>query len=337
MNNSTVLYKEFAKSIPIRYEFKAVFFAANTIVALVSAIGNILVITTFLRTKNLRTSTNYYITSMAVSDLLYAFTKWPLYSRSRFSLFGQSLYPAQCKFLNYLFPVSYSVSIASLVLITVDRFIAIVFPLKMTVISGRIRALFIVLSWIIPLGAFFPLLYYTRNAEPDEIYLCTADMSGLAGTIYLIVGFVIFYCVPLIVIINLNVRIMKSLRKTNPVIQGDGHSNRRQKQNRKVMKILISIMVSFLVCWTLSYLANFLVQFCKRFLKRKILEMAHIFCHYFLPFLSTAVNPLILFTFSTNYRQGLKDCLRLAVGKGRSCFVFQGFARNENVELSDLR
>ena len=159
-------------------------------------------------------------------------------------------------------------------LIAVDRFIAIVFPLKMTVTSGRIRALFIVLSWIIPLGAFLiPLLYCTRNAEPDEIYLCTADMIGLAGTIYLIVGFVIFYCVPLIVIINLNVPIMKSLRKTNPVIQGNGHSNRRQKQNRKVMKILISIMVSFLVCWILSYLANFLVQFCKRFLKRKILEM----------------------------------------------------------------
>ena len=96
-------------------------------------------------------------------------------------------------------------------------------------------------------------------------------------------------------------------------------------------------MVSFLVCWILSYLANFLVQFCKRFLKRKILEMAHIFCRYFLPFLSTAVNPLILFTFSTNYRQALKDFLRLAVGKCRSCFVFQGFARNENVELSDLK
>jgi len=94
------------------------------------------------------------------------------------------------------------------------------------------------------LGAFVPLLYYTRNAETDEINLCSTDSSGLAGTISLIFVFVIFYFVPLIVIIILNVRIMKSLRRTNPVIQGNGQSNRRQKQNTGVMKILISIIVS---------------------------------------------------------------------------------------------
>ena len=61
------------------------------------------------------------------------------------------------------------------------------------------------------------------------------------------------------------------------------------------------------------------------------------FCPYFLPLLSTAFNPLILLTFSTNYRQALNDCLRLAFGKCRSCFVLQEVAREENVELSDLK
>jgi len=70
MNNSTVLFKEFAKSLPVRYEFKAVFFAADTLVALVSAVGNVLVITTFLRTKTLRTSTNYYITTTTTTSFI---------------------------------------------------------------------------------------------------------------------------------------------------------------------------------------------------------------------------------------------------------------------------
>ena len=332
MNNSTCFFKQHEESTPVPHAFKAVFFAANTLVALVSAVGNTLVIIAFLRSQNLRTSSNYYITNMAFSDLLYVVAKWPLYSRSRLS------HAFQCKVVNYLGPVSYSVSIESLVLITVDRFIATVFPLKIALISGRIRALFILLTWIIPLGAFVPLLYYTRNAETDELNLCSTDSSGLAGSIYLIVTFVIFYPVPLIAIIILNVRIMKSLRRTNPVIQGNGHSNRRQKQNRRVMKILISIIVSFLVCWTLTYVAVFLLMFIQHFSEKgNILEMILSFCPYFLPFLSTAFNPLILFTFSTNYRQALKDCLRLAFGKCRSCFVLQEVAREENVELSDLK
>ena len=52
--------------------------------------------------------------------------------------------------------------------------------------------------------------------------------------------------------------------------------------------------------------------------------MVHIIS-YFLPYLSTALNPLILFTFTTRYRQGLKDCLRLEVVK----------CRVENVELPE--
>ena len=68
-----------------------------------------------------------------------------------------------------------------------------------------------------------------------------------------------------------------------------------------------------------------------------ILEIIVLVCSFCLPFASTAFNPLILFTFSTNYRQALKDCLRLAVVKCCSCLKFQQAAREENVELPELR
>ena len=51
--------------------------------------------------------------------------------------------------------------------------------------------------------------------------------------------------------------------------------------------------------------------------------------YYFLPFLSTATNPVILFTFSKNYRQALKSCSRLAFVKFRSC------AKDEQTALSE--
>ena len=314
MNNSTISFRHDTQILfLVPYAFKVSLSVAISIVALLSVLGNILVIITFVKTQKLRTSPNYYITSMAVSDLLFVVTEWPLFSRSRYSVFGQSLSTFQCKIVNYFGPVSYTVSTESLVLITVDRYIAVVFPLKQAMISGRIRARFILLSWIIPIVGLVPYSYFSRSAEPTELFLCPTDTGGLTIKIYYILGFVLLYCAPLIIIITLSVRIMKTLRRTNPAIQGNGHSNRiRLQRNQRIMKILISIIVSFLICWTLYYLSKFLLQILHDVLTRKIQEMVHI-VSYFLPYFSTAVNPLILFTFNTNYRQGLKDCLRPAV------------------------
>ena len=244
MNNSTISFRQDKHILSLApYAFKASLSVAISVVALLSVLGNILAIITFVKTQKLRTSPNYYITSMAVSDLLFVVTEWPLFSRSRYSVFGQSLSTFQCKIVNYFGPVSYAVSVFSLVLITVDRYIAVVFPLKVARTSGKIRALFIVLSWIVPIVVVVPYPYFSRSAEPDELLICPTDTGGLTFKIYYIVGFVLYYCAPLIIIITLSVRIMKTLRRTNPVIQGNGHSNRiRLQRNQRIMKILISIM-----------------------------------------------------------------------------------------------
>ena len=152
---------------------------------------------------------------MAVSDLLWVATNWPIYLSSRLTVFGKTALPDfACKLGNYLTFVSLTVSVECLVLITVDRFIASVFPLKVTMISGRIRMALISLAWIIPMGFLSPFLYFSRTAEgPDEPYLCGTDMDSAFRAQYLLVGFVLVYIAPLIIIVILNVRIINSLRK----------------------------------------------------------------------------------------------------------------------------
>ena len=312
----------------LAYEFKLVFFVGVSVVALVSVIGNVLAITSFLKRKVLRTSTNYYITSMAVSDLLFVVTDGALYASSSLSSFVISLTSFGCKLGRYCPYVSYSVSILSLVLITVDRFIATVFPMKVTMITRRARMFFILLTWLVPTGLLVPLLYSAKvSEESDGPYICGTGTSGLTNSIYNILGVALYYCVPFITIIILSSLIMKSLRRANPVIEGNGQTNARQKQNQRIMRLLISIDVLFFICWTPTYVNRFLLTFFPTILKRNIQEILYILFSYFLPFISTAANPLILFTFSTNYRQAMKDCLRLAVVKCCSCFVREQAAR----------
>ena len=122
-------------------------------------------------------------------------------------------------------------------------YIASVFPMKATMISGRIRVALISVAWIIPMGYLSPFLCFNRIVqEPDEPNLCATDMNSALRAQYIIVGFVIVYFVPLVVIVILNVRIIKSLRETNPAIQQNNHII----QNQRTMKILNFINVLFL-------------------------------------------------------------------------------------------
>ena len=325
MNNSTIsLRHDEDISIPVPDTFKALASVAISVVALSSILGNMLVITTFVKTEKLQTSTNYYITSMAVSDLIWVATNWPIYLSSRLAVFGKTALPDfACKLGNYLTFVSLTVSVFSLVLITVDRFIVSVFPLKVTMISGRIRVALISVAWIMPMGFLAPFLHFSRIAEgSDEPYLCATDMNSALRAQYIFVGFVLVYIAPLIIIVILNVRIVKSLRKTNPVIQGNHHIiTRRNEQNHRLMKILNFITVLFFVSWTPYYVFLFVSDFLLKFPERGLQEMLFVVCQFFLPFVCTAANPVILFTLSTNYRQALKNCLRYTFGKCFSCLV----------------
>jgi len=69
--------------------------------------------------------------------------------------------------------VSLFVSVQSLAWITIDRFVAVVFPLKLGLISRKIRTLAIVSTWILA-GAFYvPWLLSSGLAEYGNITFCS--------------------------------------------------------------------------------------------------------------------------------------------------------------------
>lgn len=91
MNNSTNHLAQGNEEMELPFTLKVLFYIVVSIIAFASIIGNAVEITLFLRTQNLRTSTNYYITSMAFSDVLCVVSFWTLYSLSKLSVFGDVL------------------------------------------------------------------------------------------------------------------------------------------------------------------------------------------------------------------------------------------------------
>lgn len=297
----------------------AMFTTSLSVISAAAFIGNILVATTFIKTPSLRTSTNYYIVNMAVSDLLSPFFNWPLYASEGMLttniLINQPSASFVCKTAMYLRTVSQTVSVLSLVLIAFDRFIAIVFPLKIALLNRKSRVILLSLTWIIPTLYAIPFILFAGIIQVGQHTFCRFMMNEGALTIFNGVGFVLVYLVPLIIIITLYsviTRVLKKRPRPGNLINGHDESAKRRKLHQKILKVLVAIVLAFFVCWTPLCVYLFLKQFYPAIFGEDTCLLLVGFTFYLCPSLSTAINPVILFVFSTNYNQALKNlCLRI--------------------------
>lgn len=314
MNNST--------KIPLNYSSPAcsavvstTFTVTLSVISAAAFIGNALVATTFIKTRRLRTSTNYYIVNMAVSDLLCPIFNWPLYASEGMLtpevLISEPWASPVCKLGMYFRAVSQAVSILSLMLIALDRFVAIVYPLKVIMLNVKVRVILLSMSWVIPILFGLPYALYATVIKVERYTFCRFLMSDESLTVFNAAGFVVFYIVPLITITVLYSEVLRTL-KTRPLpgeLLNDQKTEKRRQQNRRILKILISIVFAFFVCWTPLCIYLFLKKFYPAlFPTDKCLFLVG-FTFYVFPSVSTAINPVILFVFSTNYNQALKTLL----------------------------
>ena len=230
--------------------------AVISFVSISAFVGNILVTVAFLMNATLRTSPNYFIVNMAVSDLFSALTVWPLYATegmlSRKQLIDEPLAKIVCKLGLYSRPVSQTVSIVSLVWIVVERFIAIVHPLQVKTLTKRLRAVLLTLTWIISLLLGIPYIPFSKIVHQGQQIFCRFSWGEKELSIYFSIGFILFYCVPLTTILVLYSRIMKCLNRSRPTVDEVQESTtiRNRQQNMAVMKVFLWIVIVFFLCWT---------------------------------------------------------------------------------------
>lgn len=293
---------------------------AYCLLSVVSLAGNSLVGIIVYRTKTLRTPTNILIVNMAMSDLLY-----PIFSFTRCLteintasnwLINGALGQALCKLSVFAADVSTLVSVQSLVLLAVDRFVAVVFPLRFLLISSKRCRYFIPVIWIVALAVHSLYLFALKVVEYSEGLACVRDWHGVFGESFSPAGYflgltIVVIFVPLVSTAVLYFAI--ALRIKSQKIPGEQSANARKqrlKRKRNVLKLSIAVVLVFAVCWLpFSIMVLFhlfssdsaVISFCSfQYSQVIVLFLAQSYC---------AVNPSICFIFSGNYRQGLKNLL----------------------------
>ena len=285
---------------------------AYSLIFLVSLVGNTLIGIIVYKTKTMRKPSNFLIVNMAMSDLLFPIFWIPreiqlLYINSW--LIGGPLGQALCKLVTFLPYVSIAVSIQSLVLIAVDRFGAVVFPLRSPLISLKLCPFFILATWIIAMAVFSPYLVAVKVVEYPGELVCGRNWEEVSSqNNYAMSIVLIFYLIPLVLIVILYITIYIKLKSQKiPGEQSANAGQQRQQRERNVLKMVIAIVLGFTVCWLPTSIIWFLLLFASDIWSCGLLYFSSIA---FVMFgANCAINPCICFIFSRNYREGFKILL----------------------------
>ena len=154
------------------------------LIIILSLVANSLIVIIVSKTPNLKKTINYFIANMASSDLLYPIFSIPfklslLHANS--FLIGGQLGQALCKLLPFFGSVSFVVSIQNLILIAVDRFGAVVFPLRSPLIRSKLCPFLILATWMFAIVFISPDLLAFELAEYPEGVRCVRRWKKVFG------------------------------------------------------------------------------------------------------------------------------------------------------------
>ncbi|XP_063921632.1 octopamine receptor beta-2R-like isoform X2 [Zophobas morio] len=185
-------------------------------IIIVSIFGNLLVIVSVMRHRKLRIITNYYVISLAFADMLVAmFAMTFNFSVQIFDewLFGYFM----CDVWNSLDVYFSTVSILHLCCISVDRYIAIVKPLRYALsMTKTVVAFMLLVSWISPAFlSFLPIFmgwYATEEhlkSRSEHPEMCEFKVNKL----YAIVSSSMSFWIPCTIMIYMYLAIFREANK----------------------------------------------------------------------------------------------------------------------------
>ena len=288
---------------------------AYSFILCVSLVGNFLIVLIVYKTPTLRKPINMLIANMAMSDLLFPIFLFPL-RLAEFHvgswIIGGALGQALCKLHIFLANVSGVVSIQSLVLIAVDRFRAVVVPLRSRLITRKLCPFFIIATWITAMAVLSPFLVANKVVKYRERLMCVSLwMEIFGGTFenYALAVVVVFFYIPFVLVVVLySIILMKLKMQAHPGEQSVSGEEQRTRRNRNVLKMAIAIVVVFFIC-LIPYFSNFVIArfsapdssiwFSCSFILYVIVTRS-------ISYTNCAINPIICLIFSNNYRQALK-------------------------------
>ncbi|XP_071963305.1 kappa-type opioid receptor-like [Antedon mediterranea] len=256
-----------------------------------------------LHLKNWKSSTNLLIFHQSIIDLVTSLLSLCLFLDPKImthlpnSEFGADLI---CKIWSskYLFWSSIYASTGNLVVLTIDRYISVIHPVKYGILKEKARKkllLILLIPWICGFG--IQMLWLIAHTVKDGKCTLTWPKNGVKEATG-ILAFVYILLIPITTMIFVYVKIFRLLRR--PV--GEDLSSALSDKQISIIKTLVVVSVIYAICWIPDIIA-----FMISTLSGKIHATGKaIYITTFITLINMCVNPII-YTFQYNdFKEGVQ-------------------------------
>lgn len=286
----------------------------NVVSIFLGILGNCLVIISVIINRGMRSTTNFFIASLAAADLIVTSTCMPL-----FYVYNVLMWPvwpfgrAGCRILSYLVHMSVMASALSLLSISYDRFLSVFFPMKRLITMPRAKKIVAFIWFVSPL-LLLPSLFHhntinSKTKDGKKAVMCVESWDTTrelhSYQMYRVSSYFLFLLQISVVYFLIGYRLYT---RQHP---GEQTSQSRAKDllnKRKIIKMLFLVVALFTLCW-LPYVINKLLNI---FPPRPdyVPPDLFVFVGNFLGLLNSVANPLVYAVLNKNFRTAFKNLLR---------------------------
>jgi len=289
------------------------------VVIVFGCIGNILVIVVVIRNREQYASTtNIFIVNLGVADLAFLVFCVPfhavIYTSPDTWPFGNVV----CKVVHGVQFASMAASIYTLVAMSLDRFLAVGYPLTTKHLRQPPAALAVVIGvWTASLLRATPWIavYTVRQYELpgfSPFSVCADDwaMFGWHRPTGFLILFVVDYAVPVAAIGALSALTVSRLWATETTADGGPAQRQSVVAKQRVTKLIVVVVAVFAICWLPSHVVWLWTNFFRS-------SWRHTYAFYYgriaahvLSYANSCMNPFIYAFVSSRFRREFSRALR---------------------------
>ncbi|KAI8422435.1 hypothetical protein MSG28_006275 [Choristoneura fumiferana] len=312
-----------------------------TFIFLTGLLGNIFTCIVIIRNKSMHTATNYYLFSLAISDLLLLISGMPQEMYSIWSKWPYVFGQAFCLIRGLAAETSTNASVLTITLFTIERYLAICHPFVSHKMSKLSRATkHVIMLWVAALALALPQALQFGVRSPQGVAMCLQTRVIIEHSFEISTFF--FFLTPMALITILYSMIGLRLRKSDigKEMAGQKELNRnmrftskvRRKQSqstKRVVKMLVAVVVAFFVCWAPFHAQRLVAIYGTNehhLPKSRLLLQAYTILTYIsgvFYYFSTTINPILYHIMCNKFRDAFKNtllrCCRLGNRSSQRC------------------
>ncbi|KAH8235573.1 hypothetical protein KR032_002672, partial [Drosophila birchii] len=277
------------------------------IIGFAGLLGNGLVILVVVANQQMRSTTNLLIINLAVSDILFVIFCVP-FTATDYVLPEWPFGNVWCKFVQYMIVVTCHCSVYTLVLMSFDRFLAVVHPVtSMSLRTERNATLAIMCAWITIVTTAIPvalshsvrIYQYHGSAGTACVFSTEEEVWSLVG--FQVSFFLSSYVAPLTLICFLYIGMLARLWKSAPGCKPSAES---RKGKRRVTRMVVVVVLAFAICW-LPIHVILVLKALDLYGASHLSVIIQIISHV-VAYTNSCINPILYAFLSDNFRKAFR-------------------------------